>query len=157
MEFTVSYASFTTAVSDINKIISSKSVIPILSGIKIEANENGLKLTGSNSDIFIERTIPLLISGEKVVEIKEFGSVVVLSKYLNEIVKKLPNDICIKSGRNDSITIKSGDIETKLNGFNANDYPKLPEMDRNNKVEIPFGKLTEANKANCICCFKKRG
>ena len=57
-----------------------------------------LSLTGSNSDIFIERTIPLLISGEKVVEIKEFGSVVVLSKYLNEIVKKLPNDICIKSG-----------------------------------------------------------
>ena len=41
--------------ADINKVISSRSVIPILSGIKIEANENGLKLTGSNSDIFIER------------------------------------------------------------------------------------------------------
>ena len=61
MEFTVSYASFASAVSDINKIISSKSVIPILSGIKIEANESGLSLTGSNSDIFIERTIPLLM------------------------------------------------------------------------------------------------
>lgn len=154
MEFTVSYASFTTAVSDINKIISSKSVIPILSGIKIEANENGIKLTGSNSDIFIERTIPLLISGEKIVEIKEFGSVVVLSKYLNEIVKKLPNDIYIKLGRNDSITIKSGDIETKLNGFNANDYPKLPEVDRNNKIEIPFGKLTEAIKQTAFAVSK---
>ena len=68
-------------------------------------------------------------------EINEFGSVVVLSKYLNEIVKKLPNDICIKSAHNDSITIKSGDIETKLKGFNSNEYPKLPDMDRNNKVE----------------------
>ena len=58
MEFKVSYASFTTAVSDINKIISSRSVIPILSGIKIEANENGLKLTGSNSDIFIRKNNP---------------------------------------------------------------------------------------------------
>lgn len=154
MEFTVRYASFTTAVSDINKIISSKSVIPILSGIKIEANENGLKLTGSNSDIFIERTIPLLISGEKVVEIKGVGSVVVLSKYLNEIVKKLPNDICIKSGSNDSITIKSGDIETKLNGFNANDYPKIPEMDRENNVEIPFGKLMEAIKQTVFAVSK---
>lgn len=154
MEFTVSYASFTTAVSDINKIISSKNVIPILSGIKIEANEYGLKLTGSNSDVFIERTIPLLISGEKVVDIKEFGSVVVLSKYLNEIVKKLPNDICIKLGSNDSITIKSGDIETKLNGFNANDYPKLPEMDRNTKIEIPFGKLTEAIKQTAFAVSK---
>lgn len=154
MEFTVSYVSFTTAVSDINKIISSKSVIPILSGIKIEANENGLKLTGSNSDIFIERTIPLLISGEKVVEIKEFGSVVVLSKYLNEIVKKLPNDICIKAGGNNSITIKSGDIETKLNGFNANDYPKLPEMVRNDNVGIPFGKLTDVIKQTAFAVSK---
>ncbi|KAA0964948.1 DNA polymerase III subunit beta [Sporosarcina sp. ANT_H38] len=154
MEFTVSKSSFTTAVSDINKIISSKSVIPILSGIKIEANESGIKLTGSNSDIFIERTIPLLISGEKVVAIKEFGSVVVLSKYLNEIVKKLPNDICIKLALDDSITIKSGDIETKLNGFNANDYPKLPEMNRNNKIEIPFGKLTEALKQTAFAVSK---
>jgi DNA polymerase III subunit beta len=154
MEFTVSYASFTTAVSDINKNISSKSVIPILSGIKIEANENGLKLTGSNSDISIERTIPLLIDGEKVVVIKESGSVVVLSRYLNEIVKKLPNDICIKSGSNDSITIKSGDIETKLTGFNANDYPKLPEMDRNNHVQIPFGILAEAIKQTVFAVSK---
>lgn len=154
MEFTVSYASFITAVSDINKIISSKSVIPILSGMKIEANENGLKLTGSNSDISIERIIPLRIDGVKVVEIKEFGSVVVLSNYLNEIVKKLPSDICVKSGRNDSIIIESGDIETKLTGFNANDFPKLPEMDCNNNVKIPFGKLAEAIRKTAFAVSK---
>ena len=55
---------------------------------------------------------------------KNMEALVVLSKYLNEIVKKLPKDICIKLAHNNSITIKSGDIETKLNGFNANDYPK---------------------------------
>ena len=154
MEFTVSYSSFTSAVSEINKVISSRSVIPILLGIKIEANNNGLKLTGSNSDIFLERTIPLLIEGEKVVEISEFGSVVVLSKYLNEIVKKLPNDICIKSKHNDSIIIKSGDIETKLNGFNSNEYPKLPEVDLNNNMKIPFGKLTKAIKRTAFAVSK---
>ena len=156
MEFTVSYSSFTSAVADINKVISSRSVIPILSGIRIEANENGLKLTGSNSDIFLEKTIPLLIEGEKVVEISEFGSVVVLSKYLNEIIKKLPNDIFIKSERNDSITIKSGDIETKLNGFNSNEYPKLPEMNPNNQVRIPFGKLMEAIKKTAFAVSKSQ-
>ena len=87
-------------------------------------------------------------------EISEFGSVVVLSKYLNEIMKKLPNDIHIKSERNDSITIKSGDIETKLNGFNSNEYPKLPEMDPNNR-ESPVWKTNGGNKANCVCSFKK--
>lgn len=154
MEFTVCNSSFTSAVTEINKVISSSSVIPILLGIRIEANKNGLKLTGSNSNIFLERTIPLQIEGEKVVEISAFGSIVVLSKYLNEIVKKLPNDICIKSESNDSITIKSGDIETKLNGFNSNEYPKLPEMDLNNNVKIPFGKLTKAIKQTAFAVSK---
>ena len=154
MEFTVSYSSFTSAVAEINKVISSRSAIPILSGIRIEANESGLKLTGSNSDIFLERTIPLRVDGEKVVEISEYGSIVVLSKYLNEIVKKLPNEICIKSDQNGSITIKSGNIETKLNGFNADDYPKLPEMDLNNNVKISFGKLTEAIKQTVFAVSK---
>ena len=58
MEFTVSYASFTSAVSEINKVISSKSVIPILSGIKIEANENGLKLNGKQFGYFFRKNNP---------------------------------------------------------------------------------------------------
>lgn len=144
MDFKVNCSLFTSAMSDINKVISTRSVIPILSGIKIEANENGLTLTGSNSDIFLERTIPSLINGEKVVEIYEFGSVVVLSKYLHELIKKLPVDIQMKAEFNGSISIKSGNIETRLNGFDSNEYPKLPEMNRDNNVKVPFGKLTEA-------------
>ncbi|QUW21996.1 DNA polymerase III subunit beta [Sporosarcina sp. Marseille-Q4063] len=144
MEFTVNYSLFASAVSEINKVVSSKSVIPILSGIKIETNQNGLKLTGSNSDIILERTIPLHIEGKAVVQISEYGGTVVLSKYLNEIVKKLPKDICIKTAHNDSITLKSGDIETKLKGFKSSDFPKVPEMNHDKFVKVPFGKLTKA-------------
>lgn len=146
MEFIVSNSSFANAVSEINKVISSKSVIPVLAGIRIEANQSGLKLTGSNSDIFLERLIPLRIEGEDTVKISEYGNTVVLSNYLNEIVKKLPKDIYIKSERNDSITLTSGGIETKLRGFKSTEYPKLPEMNHNKSMKIPFGKLTKAIK-----------
>lgn len=154
MEFIVNYSSFANAVSEINKIISSKSVIPILSGIKIEANQSGLKLTGSNSNIFLERFIPLKVGDEYILEISEYGSIVVLSNYLNEIVKKLPKDICIKSEHNDSLTLKSGEIKTKLHGFKSIEYPKLPEMNRNKSMKIPFGKLTKAIKQTVFAVSK---
>ena len=154
MEFTVDYASFARAVSEINRVISSKSVIPILSGIKIEASQSGLRLTGSNSDIILERTLPLNIEDKKVVEINEYGSTVVLSNYLNEIVKKLPKDICIKSAHDHSITLKSGDIETKLKGFNSSEYPTLPEMNDNKCVKVPYGKLTKAIKQTVFAVSK---
>ncbi|WP_203247134.1 DNA polymerase III subunit beta [Sporosarcina beigongshangi] len=154
MDFKVNCSLFINAMSDINKVISSRNVIPILAGIKIEANKNGLTLTGSNSDVVIERTIPSFINEEKVVEISEFGSVVVLSKYLNELIKKLPDDIHMKADFNGSVTIKSGTIETRLNGFDSNEYPKLPEMDRENNVKVPFGKLTEAIKQTVFAVAK---
>lgn len=154
MEFKVNYSSFANAVSEINRVVSSKNVIPILSGIKIDANQNGLKLTGSNTDIFLERTIPLRIKGEILVEISEYGSIVVLSNYLNEIVKKLPESIFIKSGSSDSIILKSGDIETRLKGFNSNEYPKLPDMNHNKSVKIHYGKLMQAIKQTVFAVAK---
>ncbi|MFJ7934624.1 DNA polymerase III subunit beta [Sporosarcina sp. NPDC096371] len=154
MEFKVSCALLTSAMSDINKVISTRSVMPILAGIKIEATESGLTLTGSNSDVFIEKIIPLFINGEKVVDINGLGSIVVLSKYVHELLKKLPGDIHMKVESNTSITIQSGNIETRLNGFDATEYPKLPEMDHQNNVKVPFGKLTEAIKQTVFAVSK---
>lgn len=154
MDFTVNYSLFKNAVSEINKIISSSSIIPILSGIKIEADENGLKLTGSNSDIFIERTIPLTVDEKFAVEIHEFGSVVVLGKYLNEIVKKLPDDIRIKEDSNGAVIIKSNNIESKINGFNSHEYPRLPVMDIHNTVKIEFGTLAKIIKQTVFAVSK---
>ncbi len=65
MEFIVNHKQFTQALSEVNKAISTKSLIPILSGIKITADQSGITLIASNSNIFIEKFIPVLIEDEK--------------------------------------------------------------------------------------------
>ena len=97
MKFTIKNSLFTTIVSELYKICSNKSLLPILSGIKIEANKDSVVLTGGNSEVFIEKKIPLQINGETVVEVHEAGSVVVLSKHFMNLLKKLPDDIEISS------------------------------------------------------------
>ena len=42
MEFIVNHKHFTQALSDVSKAISTKAIIPILSGIKITADHLGL-------------------------------------------------------------------------------------------------------------------
>ena len=42
----------------VSKAISTKNLIPILSGIKFELNNNGLTLTASDNDITIQTFIP---------------------------------------------------------------------------------------------------
>lgn len=82
MEFVINNEYFNKAITDVSKAVSLKTALPILSGIKIVANNNCLILVGSNSDIVIERMIPLMIDDEKVLEVYETGSVVVSAKYL---------------------------------------------------------------------------
>ncbi|WP_285767028.1 hypothetical protein [Peribacillus sp. SI8-4] len=57
MEFKVNKDCFHHALSAVGQAIPIKSPHSILTGIKIEANDDHLILLGSNSDITIEKTI----------------------------------------------------------------------------------------------------
>lgn len=54
MKFSINRNAFMNELSIIQRAISSKTTIPILTGVKIVLSEEGLSLTGSNGDISIE-------------------------------------------------------------------------------------------------------
>ncbi|WP_342578471.1 DNA polymerase III subunit beta [Psychrobacillus sp. FSL K6-2843] len=144
MEFIIDNECFNKAISDVNRAVSLKTTFPILTGIKIIANNNGLTLVGSNSDFIIEKVIPLMIDGRKVLEVYNPGSVVISAKFLSEIVKKLPEKIHIKVNEKHLVTIQSNEIVTNLYGFDAEEYPTLPQIDENKHVTISSEDLIEA-------------
>ncbi|MGE7921155.1 DNA polymerase III subunit beta [Viridibacillus sp. NPDC093762] len=143
MEFTIDNECFKNAISEVNKAVSLKTPFPILTGIKMTAYDNCLILVGSNSDIVIEKVIPLTIDGVKVLEVYNTGSVVISAKYLSGIVKKLPNEIHLKVNEKKLVTIQSNEIITNLNGFSAEEYPSLPQIDEAENIEIPSVELIE--------------
>ena len=57
MKFTINRAAFIKELNNVSRAISSKTTIPILTGLKIVASDAGLLLTGSNADISIETLI----------------------------------------------------------------------------------------------------
>lgn len=154
MKFTIKNSLFTSIVSELHKICSSKSLLPILSGIKIEATQDGIVLTGGNSELFIEKKIPFHINEETVVEVHELGSVVVLSKHFLNLLKKMPDDIEISSSNMESVLIRSGDIVTRLNGLRAADYPKLPEIKILHYGEVAIASLKEVIKQTIFAVSK---
>lgn len=154
MEFIIHNECFNKAISDVSKAVSLKTPFPILTGIKIIANNNSLILVGSNSDIVIEKVIPVTIDGIKVLEVYETGSVVVSAKYLNEIVKKLPDKIHFKVNENQLVTIQSDEIITNLHGFNSEEYPRLPQIDETKYIRISSIKLIEIIKQTSFAASK---
>jgi len=138
MQITVQRDKLSTAVSHVSKAVSSRTTIPILTGIKLRADEEGLTLTASDSDISIEVLIPLEEAGEWGVTVHQPGSVVLTARIFSEIVRKLPgNEIHIQVDDRLATSIRSGQAEFTINGMNASEFPQLPLLEEERVFSMP--------------------
>lgn len=125
------------AVGQVAKAVSSRTTIPILTGIKFSLTNDECILTGSDSDISIQTTIPLKKDEKEIVKVVKLGNIVLPSKYLTEIVKKLPDaQVEIEVIDQFVTVIRSGNAEFNLNGLNAEEYPRLPQIEEDKVFSI---------------------
>ncbi|EON70921.1 DNA polymerase III subunit beta [Lysinibacillus sphaericus] len=138
MKFDILRDRLLEGLNDVMKAVSSKTTIPILTGIKIDVTNEGIRLTGSDADITIQTFIPVEEDGQQIIQIAETGSIVVQARMFNEIVRKLPtNDVEIQVTAGFQTHIRSGKSEFHLIGSDAAEYPLLPELTEDQKFTIP--------------------
>jgi len=122
MKFTIKKDILLENLNNTSKAISSKNLIPILSGIKFELKEEGLFLYASDTDV----TIRTFIDKNKITNIEELGSIVIGGKYIVEIIRKLPDiDINIEVIDGFKMIISTDNTEFNLNGINPEEFPNL--------------------------------
>ena len=104
------------------RAISTKNLIPILTGIKFDLKDDGLYLYASDTDVSIRS----FISKNKLTSLEETGSIVIGGKYIVEIIRKLPNtDISIEVIDGYKMIVSTDNTEFNLNGINPNEFPNL--------------------------------
>ncbi|GAA0079205.1 DNA polymerase III subunit beta [Clostridium sp. CTA-5] len=116
-------------ISIVQKAITGKSTMQILDGIYINAKNGELTLIGSDMDLSIQTTVKA--------NVVENGEIVIDAKMFGEIIRKLPNsDIKIETIENESIQITCEKSIFNVVYMNASEYPSLPNIDENLKVEV---------------------
>ena len=133
MKFTIEKGILLENLNYVSKAISTKNIIPILNGIKMELNETGLYLTASDTEL----TIKTFIESKKIKNVEKLGTTIIQSKYILEIIRKMPSDI-INFEVIDNIKIK---ISTENNHFDLNcldssEYPSLKLEESKNPITI---------------------
>lgn len=144
MNFQISRDKFYNALTIASRAISSNSPVPALTGILITASDNELLLTASNAVISIQMTLSnekdpdlgLSISGE--------GSIVIESRFLMDIVKKIDSDQIKIEIIDGTLTHFEGNkAEYKINCIRPEDYPSIDFSEPSTKFEINSGTLNE--------------
>ncbi|MEK8128937.1 DNA polymerase III subunit beta [Paenibacillus filicis] len=138
MKLTVLKDFLNESIQHVYKAISSKTTIPILTGIKIDADTSGMTLTASDTDISIQSFIPMEKGELQVIDLKQSGSVVLPSKFFVEIIRKLPaQHIEIEVKEHFQTIIRSGSSEIQLMGLDPEEYPIMPGIEESKRIQIP--------------------
>lgn len=155
MKFTINRPAFISQLNNVLRAISSKTTIPILTGLKMVVDKERIILTGSNSDITIESVIEASDTDYDLT-VEDPGAIVLPARFFSEIVKKLPDKqvtIEVTSGFQADIT--SGTAKFQINGQDAENFPHLPEVETNKTITLPNDVLKEVIRQTVIAVSKQ--
>ncbi|MFR3092423.1 MAG: DNA polymerase III subunit beta [Eggerthella lenta] len=130
MKFSINQSELQNALSVVLKGIATRSTLPILSGIYLDAHDDTLTLQATDLELSIQYSVSALI--------EETGKAVVPGKLFSEIVKNLPDAAVHGSrgrlGGHHVRHMASFSIKT----LDAGGLPGFPHVDVQQEVSIPF-------------------
>lgn len=118
-------------VNIVQKAISSKSSLPILECIKIDAQSDG-------NIVFTANSIELCIEYNANVTVYESGSAALVSKIFGDIVRKLPDgEVEITVDPKNYITdIVCSSSEFNIQGMNPEEFPAAPIVEEEYRTQL---------------------
>ncbi len=119
-----------------NRGAGVKTALPTLQGVRCQAEDGQLEITGSDTEVTIRTAAK--------VEVIEAGAFLVPGRVMTDAIRRMPEGAV-------SIRSEEGAIELSGNGptftirlLSLEDYPKLPEPDLTGAIEVDGNLLVEA-------------
>ena len=123
-------------VSIVSKAVPSKTTMPILECILIDATTDIIKLTANDMELGIET----IIEGD----IIEKGLIAIDAKIFSEIVRKLPdNEVVIETDSNLQTLITCEKAKFNISGKSGEEFSYLPYIEKEEPVELSQFTLKE--------------
>lgn len=137
MKFIVSSSSLLKHLQQIQGVISSNTVLPILEDFLFDINDKKLNIIATD----LETGMRIQLD----VESSENGKICIPAKILIDSLKNLPDQpLTFNIDSNNAIEITSENGKYKIMGENADAFPKEPEADDTNSFNITSDALVTA-------------
>jgi len=121
MKFTITRDKLQEGLVAVAASVPSKTTLPVLANLLVEASKDGLKISGTDLDIAVSTTIPASVDQE--------GATTLPARKLVEIAKELPNAaIRVTSSGEQRVQIECGKSKFKLLGLARDEFPAFPTV-----------------------------
>ncbi|HUZ14991.1 MAG TPA: DNA polymerase III subunit beta [Gaiellaceae bacterium] len=137
LRITCSKEELVHGLSTVSRALSTRTAIQILSGILLDASGSELRLAATDMELSIRAAVPAQVQGE--------GSIVLPGRTLVDIARLLPADeVTLEHRASESVVhVSSGTASYTLQTFNAEDFPRLPEVGKTPMFTVERAPLLE--------------
>jgi DNA polymerase-3 subunit beta len=129
MELTIQQGDLAFGVGKALGSVSTKSPLPLLSCVLLEADKSGLRITGTDLDVTTSAVVPATV--------KTPGKVAVSARHFNEVVRKMSRGALTIAVKDQQCEVRYGDGKgwSKFPTQDPADFPRIPEL----KAEATIG------------------
>lgn len=127
MELSVTQENLSKALSNVGRVASSKTQLPILSNILLRTDGNRLLVAATNLEIASTHMV-----GAKIIKP---GSITIPARLVSDFVSSLPKGTVDLKVVDSHLTISSGNYKSVINGVIADEFPELPTIDETSSIQ----------------------
>ena len=121
MKFSITREKLQEGLLAVVSSVPSKTTLPVLSNILLEAKKDGIRLSGTDLDIAVSTTVPA--------EVDEEGSITLPAKKLSDIARELPAaSVRISSAGEQRANVECGKSKFRLLGLPRDEFPSFPAV-----------------------------
>lgn len=144
MKFALTKSRLNTALQAILQVVPSKSTLPILSNILIEALDGKIKISATDLDISITYSIEC--------EVAKKGAVALPARILFDIIKELPESDVVFETIAQRVEMKIPNGSYKIASVSSEDFPKLPAVNTKKEIRISGDELVKMISGTTFAC-----
>lgn len=129
MKVTIAKDKFIESLQQVQSVVSTKTTLPILSNVLLQASPSGLQLTTTDLEVGVRCQVEA--------EVSLPGATTLPARRLFSIVRELPhNELTIEVDDKNVASIKSGQSFFKIVGMPEDEFPPFPKFDETRHFKI---------------------
>jgi len=135
MRVTILKENFLKGLNIVSRATSKSFTLPVLNNILLTGEKNFLKLSGTDLEVGIKYWI--------LAKIEKEGSITVPAKFLINLITLAPEEKISLEVKKDTLFIEGKNYKNQVKGLKAEDFPIIPEVSKENSVDISGEDLSE--------------
>jgi DNA polymerase-3 subunit beta len=137
MKITVPKDELVLKLGIVARAVSTRTTVQILAGVLVRVEGGRIELAATDMELSLRTTLDAEVEGE--------GAVVVPGRLLVDIARSLPaGDAVLEHRENEGVvSLTCGSAYFRLNTYNAEDFPRLPEIEATSLFAIEKEPLLE--------------